>query len=1155
MSTIFDKPFEGAIEKFKSEATATLFPLPALPDKNDGPALKKQSVMAQRTLTNLPNIVPPVFEFDFQGVIAAEVSKFTGMYDGVVARAQAEYDKAVQAKNEAYRAEVNAAEERADASVSGLTKAYDELLTYKDKIKDAVIRYNIKPSDMSLDDENLTREDMAALISTATEACKHIGDSKFRQRLAAIYTPVAEDHDGRLWQAILLLAGMVLLAPFVFIGIVAYMVVNLSTIYRYVDGLRIADKLMFGINFQRFRDTPDIEAIPGVDDSVERAKLEETIANAEVYKPDVRKEEFGAQLRENFMSFNERITEVNHEVTEAFEAWKASVVKWSTEVTAMFKEFQDNRVDFCDSQSESYALTYDATVGLVDETLEVKQAIFDKNIIFASREKMMLDFQRLLLANMLLNVRPRQLSITIYDPERLGQDYATFITETSRDFVQVETKGFDAILDACRLYSQQNFTTLDTKSITDYNIDAEAKKMVTLPYKLLFIATPDASLYKNAAFLQFITTSVRSGVHIWMVGDQPIEGCAFYSSPFEGIENPYPVTQQTINKAVATYCNKIATLKDKGILYIPSFQERYLPREKWWTYNTDSGIDLHLGLENGDPSKGFPITLCDAPVHCLCAGATGAGKSAFINQCLATLTTKYPPSALELILIDFKVVEFAALRDPVTELSRIPHARILAGTTDGEYVVSVFEYLMEDMLERNRKFNSVNTKKLEDYNKYQRAAGHPELCLPRTLLLIDEFQVMFTQVEPKVVEKIQGLIQSLAKLARNAGVHMLFTSQSMTGTMSKDVKNQFAMRIALRCAPEVSDELIGSKVASTITAKFGYMYSNENGGAEQKSTKLWRSPFLPDEDWFNSERMAELVAEGKRAEGSLCLLDKLNTMVTEHHEIDRKAIFYDSRKFYMHDVLEEWLSSNKHLIEQNPGLCVLGERTNFSTKKAPVHLMFQRTDSENLVLYAFENMDLCNLIRTVYTSLSADPRNIIVANSADPDYWNMCGVKNMVDPGLEELSRPSMDPSEWLDFLEDAIAGRKRHGMEGKRPIYFFAIRWDKQLGIYRGDNFKTENRWGAILQDGPAVDVHVILCCGQYKDVKSGHMILFNHAICGMGPSDAGYKFIESGKTNNLYGDSDAPTAIYKFGGEEKKFKIYKFEYDTEFTSRELDI
>lgn len=1157
MDSIFDKPFHEALNQYRTTALQSLQWNKMELDPKDGVMLRKCLTLAGILQQGMNTKRPQPFAYDFKALIDAEVAPAKTTYDRMRAKFQGDHDAAVQVRYAAYQESVQAAEQKADASISELTKMYDQLLGYKDKVSAAVIRYDVKPSDISIDEDGLSRQDMEALVATALDACEHLSETSIRGKIISMFQPPDEgDKDNRFNYALAIVAGFVLLAPIVFIGIFGWSVYNLLHIYKHVDGLRIADKLMYGINFQKFRDDPNIEAIPEVDISDLDEELAANLAKCEALNPATKAEALSRELAASITDYQQEIDDANAEVQRAWTTALADISKWGEEARRLYEEFMANRKSFVDTCSTSFTLNYEAVVSLVDDTIEAKAPVFEQNIVFADRSSGMVGFQKLLLANMMLNVRPGQLTITIYDPERLGQDYSVFMRENTRDYFLVETKEFQKLFDQHRSYAKDNFRILDGTSIADFNSESESLGKVTREYKLLFIVTPDEKLYKNQEFIQFMQTSVRAGVHIWMVGSQPVQGCAYYGQPFEGINQPFPVTREALQKCVTTYCE--TKPKDTGILYKSSFGDKYIPHDKWWSENCDKGMKLNFGLQDGDPSKGYDVVMGDMPVHGLCVGATGAGKSAFINQLLASLVTRYPPSALELILIDFKNIEFASLTNKDTHISLIPHASIIAGTKDGEYAISIFEYLIGEMTRRNNSvFPPAGVKKLEDYNLAMRAKGTPEKCLPRVLVLVDEFQVMFT-IDAKMVEKITILIQRLSKEARSAGIHMLLTSQSMTGTLSKDVKDQFSLRVALRCTGALSEEIIGSKAAGTIKAKFGYLYSNTNAGNTQDSTAMWRSPFLPDEEWFASDKMAAKVAAGKAPEGSMTILDELALMCDQRGEKHRQAFFYSSSQRWSSDDLNQWLTEHADTVKNNPGLIVIGERTEFSTNAAPINFRVRRSDGENIFIYAFDNEDLCNLIRTVYDNLRRDPEVTCLFNSADPDFHEVLHVDELAGPKFAEISYPNQDPGQWLTQLEGIIARRREGGMAGKKPIYFFAIRWDKQMGVYRGDDFKTENRFKDILQNGPAVDVHVVLCCGLFKEIKNQHMIMFNHVICGKGPEDAGLKILSSSRIKSLPDkpqgpDDDASQAFYMFGQDMKKFKIYQYTYDKAFESREV--
>ena len=1157
MSSIYEEPFKAALLAYRMDYLGRFQTMPPEFDPEDGPKLKQLLADADRMVTAIPAQKPEPFDFDFNRITEEEIAAPMAIYNAKRQEADTAYQQALDTLNAGYATKVAAAQASSEASVSDLTKMYDELLTYKDKISDAVRRYDIKPSDLSLEEDKLTRDDMEALVQTALTACKRLGgDKNIRFKLQHVFDLIddCEKLSDKVGWCVGIVLGFWLAAPILFFVFAGNLAVQLRHVHRNVQGLQIADKLMYGINFQRFRDDPKIDEIPKVDTTEIDAARAAAYEDAEQFNPEDRRDALKKELLPMLGEFNQQIQDANEEVLKAFNLF---FMQWNAHKAAVeeaFTNFCNNRKTFADNQSQHMTLTYDATVGLEDEVIETTMPYLETNIVFANRDQLMLQFQKLLLANMLLNVQPTHLTVTIYDPERLGQDFATFLDDACKDYIFVETKELQKIVDDHRNYAKDSFRILDTKTITEFNQDAEEKGMVTRDYKLLFIASPDEGLYKNEAFLSFMQTSVRAGVHVWMVGSQPVEGCQFFAEPFYLVQHPYPVTQQLISKCMRTYLDGLENRKDKGIMYIPSFQEKYLPKEKWWTENCDKGTKVNLGLQDGDPSKGYDILIGDMPVHALAGGATGAGKSAFLNQMLASLILRYPPSALELILVDFKNVEFVQLKDKKTNYSRIPHAKILAGTKDGEYAKSIFEYLLKDMEKRNEAFQAVGAKKLESYNSWMRGQGTPEKCFPRTLLIIDEFQVMFS-LDQKIVGEIQELIKQLSKLGRSAGVHMFFTSQSMTGTMPKDVKDQFSLRIALRCSQETSEELIGCNLASTIKAKFGYLYSNTNAGATQDTTALWRTPFLDEHILYDEDKLAKKKEEGKEPPEAETILTQIARMVQERGEIDRHAYFYDSKEVWPASRLEYWFETYPEVFEKNPGSILLGERTAFSTKVMPNNFRFTRADGENLLLYARDDTDMCNIINTLYTCLKHDPNNIILMNSADIDYYEVLEIADKVAPQFAELAKPMKMPTDWLSQLEAIINRRKLEGMEGKKPVYFFAIRWDKQNELYKGENYQNMDRLKAILMDGPSVDVHFILPITTHNTIRTGHLTLFNHVICGQGDSQAGYKFIEFGHNDTLYDNEDAPCALYCFGTERVKFKIYSFEYKKAFQAREIDL
>ena len=247
----------------------------------------------------------------------------------------------------------------------------------------------------------------------------------------------------------------------------------------------------------------------------------------------------------------------------------------------------------------------------------------------------------------------------------------------------------------------------------------------------------------------------------------------------------------------------------------------------WWRESADDGIKLDLGDRVTKPLKddGGEIALNDRTPNAMCMGATGAGKSMLINHILSGLITNYPPSALSMVLVDFKDVEFQCFADKSTRLSRIPHASLLAGTKDGSFAIPVLGALNQELEERTELFAKAGVRKIDEYNHRMREMGMDERCLPRILVVFDEFQVPFADPEKRVVDLIKDCMRRLIKRGRYCGCHLLFVSQSARGGLPKDILDAFPLRMALRCSEEVSIDMIGSPAAAGLDAEYGYLYT------------------------------------------------------------------------------------------------------------------------------------------------------------------------------------------------------------------------------------------------------------------------------------------------------------------------------------------
>ena len=250
-----------------------------------------------------------------------------------------------------------------------------------------------------------------------------------------------------------------------------------------------------------------------------------------------------------------------------------------------------------------------------------------------------------------------------------------------------------------------------------------------------------------------------------------------------------------------------------------------------WFNTTKNGINLRPGLT----SEGIPraVQMGDTAVHALMAGQTGSGKSAMLNTLICNLFAEYPPWELDLYLADFKKVEFSRYMNKFTS----PHVCACAATGEIRYVVSMIRYLVDCMNARENLFARLGIQKISDLRDSSELKDFPPVVLPRMLLIVDEFQQMFLDANPKEAEQIRNMLTAIVKKGRATGFHILFASQELSNTLSRSDLANFKIRFALNCTPGVSGDVIGNREGSAIR-KGSVIYNTADDGNPASNVKF-----------------------------------------------------------------------------------------------------------------------------------------------------------------------------------------------------------------------------------------------------------------------------------------------------------------------------
>ncbi|KRK89912.1 DNA translocase FtsK [Lentilactobacillus sunkii] len=183
--------------------------------------------------------------------------------------------------------------------------------------------------------------------------------------------------------------------------------------------------------------------------------------------------------------------------------------------------------------------------------------------------------------------------------------------------------------------------------------------------------------------------------------------------------------------------------------------------------------------------------------HGLIAGATGSGKSVFINSLLVSLLYKATPSDLRLLLIDPKAVELAPY-------DGIPHL-LSPVISDPKTAAASLKWVTEEMDQRYEKLAAAGAKNIEQFNKQADDSGDYGLKMPYILVIIDELADLMMVASSEVEDYIVRITQK----ARAAGIHLIVATQRpsvdiVTGT----IKNNIPSRIAFMVSSQVDSRTI-----------------------------------------------------------------------------------------------------------------------------------------------------------------------------------------------------------------------------------------------------------------------------------------------------------------------------------------------------------
>lgn len=365
--------------------------------------------------------------------------------------------------------------------------------------------------------------------------------------------------------------------------------------------------------------------------------------------------------------------------------------------------------------------------------------------------------------------------------------------------------------------------------------------------------------------------------------------------------------------------------------------------KEFWTKSSQLKVSVPVGWDINHKEVCFEIG--GAQNHTLICDHSGSGKSNFLHVLIQNLAFYYAPNEVQLSLLDYKEgVEFNAYTNP----SPLEHARLVSVASSVGFGMSFLSWLDKEMQKRAELFKQFKVKDLSDYRKHEK--------MPRLIVVIDEFQVLFSDSSSKGKGSVEQSLNTLLKKDRSYGVHLVLATQTMRGTdINRSIMAQIANRIALPMDAEDSAKILDDDVACELVRPEGIF--NNNGGHQKYHTKM-SIPKAPDDfksfltkihAEFNQRNLASIDRKIYNGETPLKMPNILKANEMRLHL--GKKVDYEQK-----DLIVEFESNESHLLVVSQDL---------NARIALMKLLFQNIKSTN------KELVFCNKEKRLIRSFDA----------------------------------------------------------------------------------------------------------------------------------------------------------------------------------------
>ena len=410
---------------------------------------------------------------------------------------------------------------------------------------------------------------------------------------------------------------------------------------------------------------------------------------------------------------------------------------------------------------------------------------------------------------------------------------------------------------------------------------------------------------------------------------------------------------------------------------------------------------------------------------------------------------------------------------------KLPHARAVAIESDREFGLSILQRLDAEMAVRGEKFRQA---RVQDIPSYRQTTGEK---MPRTILIIDEFHILFTE-DDRIAHEAATLLEKLVRQGRAFGIHVILGSQSLAGTsgISRSIMGQMAVRIALQCS-EMDSQIILNEdnVVARLLSRAGEAIYNDAGGMVVGNNPFqvaWLPKIAQDDQLSNIHKFSkELVL---RHEPMIVFEGNIPADISNN------------------SVLAELMRNpftNTEPAKQPPRVW-LGEPV---TIKDPTAVIWHRQNGANLLVIGQQDFAMAGVLSSALLSLlvqlSPQVSKFIVLDESPASSTIGAKLKSIehLFPERCRFARAN-EIADVVGELATEVKRRLENGSRDNRETQFLLISGLQRFRMlyrkeddwsYRPDEGKVsiDRQLADILCGGPSIGIHTIIGADTFNTVE----------------------------------------------------------------------